>query len=83
MRLETNIGCMVVRVKDETEEEVESVALAHFAAHTVVDIMAILLICRRVHCSNFATLRALMHYDAHSPVLLELEARILTLRDSL
>lgn len=70
-------------MKDETEEEVESVALAHFAAHTVVDIMAILLICRRVHCSNFATLRALMHYDAHSPVLLELEARILTLRDSL
>ncbi len=70
-------------MKDETEEEVENVALAHFAAHTVVDIMTILLICRRVHCSNFATLCALMHYDAHSPVLLELEARILTLRDSL
>jgi|GEM_PF-5455000 len=29
------------------------------------------------------TLSAPMHYDAHQPVINELEARILTLRDSL
>lgn len=26
---------------------------------------------------------ALMHYDAHQPIIAELEARILTIRDSL
>ena len=37
----------------------------------------------RTHQRLFATLVDPMHYDAHQPVIDELEARILTLRDSL
>ncbi len=85
MRDETNIGDLessAVPAKTDEEEDDDS-EVAHTDAHEEVDIRAILQSHRANGSSNFATLRAPMHYDAHSPVLLELEARILTLRDSL